>query len=283
MKMKRKYNYTYLITNKINGKQYVGDHSTNNLNDSYLGSGKLLNKAKEKYGRKNFEKEILEYFDTKEEAFNAQEKYIKKYKTLVEDGGYNISPTGGYAPGHIFSKESIEKRIKKRRPHSAESKDKIRQSLLGKKHTDERRKNLSNAHKGKDFSKNFGPPRYGKDNPSYVQLSKEQITKIIRLHIEEYKTAKQIGHIMNINPAKVLKTLREENVYLTFKELGVKKFNDSKELIIKFHIEDNLNSIQISKVTGLNAQKIINYLKEQNIYRRIDKYKKEYNFNVKTG
>jgi len=30
--------YTYITTNLINGKQYVGDHSTDNLNDEYLGS-----------------------------------------------------------------------------------------------------------------------------------------------------------------------------------------------------------------------------------------------------
>lgn len=33
----KKYNYIYKITNHINGKIYIGKHSTDNLNDEYMG------------------------------------------------------------------------------------------------------------------------------------------------------------------------------------------------------------------------------------------------------
>ena len=31
--MERKFNYVYLTTNLVNGKQYIGDHSTDKIND----------------------------------------------------------------------------------------------------------------------------------------------------------------------------------------------------------------------------------------------------------
>ena len=86
--------FVYVTTNLINGKHYIGEHVTKNLNDNYLGSGVYLGKAFKKYGIENFKREILEYCDSKEAAFKLQEKYIIEYNTL-RPNGYNISPTGG--------------------------------------------------------------------------------------------------------------------------------------------------------------------------------------------
>ena len=104
----KKYNVVYLTINLLNNKKYVGDHSTNNLEDGYLGSGTILSYAFKKYGKNNFKCKILEQFDTKEMAFNAQEKYIKEYNTLVPNG-YNISPKGGHGVSGCFSKETLKK------------------------------------------------------------------------------------------------------------------------------------------------------------------------------
>jgi len=101
-------NFNYIITNNINSKQYIGAHSTNNINDSYMGSGLLIGRAKKKYGEENFDREILCYTKTIEEAFKNEILLIKKYNTLVPNG-YNIHPGGGPNNGGPHSKESNQK------------------------------------------------------------------------------------------------------------------------------------------------------------------------------
>ena len=44
----------YRITNKINNKIYIGFHKTKNKDDGYMGSGKYLNRAYEKYAPRHW-------------------------------------------------------------------------------------------------------------------------------------------------------------------------------------------------------------------------------------
>ena len=179
----KKYNYAYITTNLANGKQYVGDHSTNNLDDTYLGSGKIIKDAVKKYGKKNFKREILEQFSTKEAAFNAQEKYINEYNTLVPNG-YNISPTGG---------------LNIRGCHSEKTKRKIANSNKGKKRSKEQKRNASIFHTGKIIS----------------EITKEKISKsrIGNTHSKETKEkisySKKEFFKNNISPLKNTKRSEE--------------------------------------------------------------------------
>lgn len=89
----KKYHYFYKITNLINGKYYYGIHSTNNLNDGYMGSGAYLHKAYKKYGIENFYKEILKYFDNRNELVKYEEEIVNEM-VVKDNQSYNISIGG---------------------------------------------------------------------------------------------------------------------------------------------------------------------------------------------
>lgn len=95
LRKKKKYFYLYKITNNINQKFYYGIHCTNNLNDNYMGSGKLLHKAYEKYGINNFTKEIIKFCSSLEEVSDL-EKQIVNENLINNPLCYNIIKGGYY-------------------------------------------------------------------------------------------------------------------------------------------------------------------------------------------
>jgi hypothetical protein len=90
----------YKITNKIDRKIYIGKHQTKDLNDGYMGSGKLLKYAIEKHGLCNFEKDILFVFDNEEEM-NAKEAKLVSEEFVNKDTNYNLCPGGKGGWGYI--------------------------------------------------------------------------------------------------------------------------------------------------------------------------------------
>jgi hypothetical protein len=82
----------YKIINKINGNWYIG--KTNGKDPNYIGSGKLLKQAKQKYGIENFEKIILETVED-EQILNEREQYWIAQTNAVDDPqSYNLAQGG---------------------------------------------------------------------------------------------------------------------------------------------------------------------------------------------
>jgi len=210
-----KYNFVYLTINKINGKCYVGSHTTNNddLNiNKYYGSGIYFLNSFKKNDKKNYHRIILKMCNNIYEARNLEEKYIKLFDTL-NPNGYNISPTGGMGKNQfgLHSEETKKKLSKKRMgvepwnkgkkglyKHSKETLEKLKQLNIGKnnsnygnrgeknpmfgvKKTEEHRIKIS---KGKIGDKNPNAGRYKiktPDNKTFIYLS---ATKFINDHPE---------------------------------------------------------------------------------------------------
>lgn len=92
--------YVYRITNLENGKFYIGVHSTDDLEDGYMGSGERIRGAIKKHGIDNFTKDILKFFDNRESALSYEAELVTN--TLLADPRcYNIAlGNGNFAEGN---------------------------------------------------------------------------------------------------------------------------------------------------------------------------------------
>jgi group I intron endonuclease len=147
--------YIYRITNKVNGKTYIGQHKYKKLNDYYMGSGIHLKAAQKKYGIENFKKEILEFDIPNVELANDWEQMYILFERAKSKAEYNIA-NGGNGKGTVSeeTKRKLSKinKGKKRSPLSDETKLKISESERGKRVSEETKRKSSESHKGKRLS-----------------------------------------------------------------------------------------------------------------------------------
>lgn len=122
----------YVHTNRANGKRYVG-LTKQNCQDRWKHDGmgyqtqKKFFRAILKYGWDNFDHEIIASNLTAEQASDLEQELIKKYNSI--ENGYNISPGGSTTN------------------HSAATLEKMRQSMIGKKHSENTKKLIRESKK----------------------------------------------------------------------------------------------------------------------------------------
>ena len=171
MSKQKKYHYIYKTTCKITGKFYVGMHSTDNLEDGYLGSGKILGYSRHKYGDENHVREILEYLPDRK-TLACREKEIVNEQLLSQPLNINLK-YGGEGGTHGKEKE-IWQRPERKKQHtemlkrnwsdpiyrakqsaassrtmsSKHTEGKIKyDTFIGKKHSEEAKKKMSETRK----------------------------------------------------------------------------------------------------------------------------------------
>jgi len=167
----------YKVTNLLNGMYYYGQHTTSNPLDDYMGSGLLLENAKNKYGVDNFLKTILFDFDNREDMNRKEIELLPTsslyhnnpmcYNLAAGGNGGNLGPevskkiseaisgekNGMY--GKKLSPESLQKISEKLKGHpnynhggwsqTEDTKRRISESHIGMGHTEESKQKLREA------------------------------------------------------------------------------------------------------------------------------------------
>ena len=167
------YHYIYKTICLITKRYYIGMHSTNDLEDGYLGSGKRLRNSIRKYSKENHIKEILEYLPNRKLLIEREFEIVNN--ELIQDElcmNLMCGGTGGYISKENQIKRSIagnKKHLEKLKNDEKYKKDfcnKVKNGILkyllthknsmcGKKHSIESKTKMSNSHIGQKNSQ-FG-------------------------------------------------------------------------------------------------------------------------------
>lgn len=144
------YHLIYKITNTINGKIYIGKHSTKNPCDDYMGSGKAVQAAIKKYGIDNFTKEIIYYCSSEKEAYQKEAEIVNE-SFVNSKNTYNLISGGiGWSSSDVRGEKNCMYGVHRFGEHNP---------FFNKKHTAETRIKMSKNHA--DF-KGANHPQYGK-------------------------------------------------------------------------------------------------------------------------
>ena len=196
-------NYFYKITNLVNGKFYYGSGSRK----IYLGSGFILKRAKVKYGEENFKIEKLKFFETRKEAYEFEDKFLKLYNIASLKESYNIinNAHGGNYWKYMSDEQKDIIKLKISKLHK------------GRKHSDKTRERMSKTNLGENN------PMYGtkasketREKMSKANLgSKNSQARKIKCIGDIYETLTEALKYLKISKPTLIKRLRSDT-YLDY-------------------------------------------------------------------
>jgi hypothetical protein len=131
MRKEKKYNYIYKTTNLLNEEYYYGMHSTNNLEDGYIGSGTRLKRCIKKYGIENFKVDLLYFFSDRESLIQKEIEIVNE--DILKDSKCLNLMKGG--KGGFVSEESQRNRsiaATKKRQYKMENDEEFRKNMSEK-------------------------------------------------------------------------------------------------------------------------------------------------------
>lgn len=177
----------YKATNIITGKAYIGyalnfgKRKDEHIRKALIGNGQYFHNAIKKYGEDNFDWIILKENATLEDEVS----FITEYGTYWKTGrGYNLTMGGEGKLGYVTPEETKKKIAKSNtgRKPSLKQLETLRKNALKMKeigHTEETKRKISEAHKGRAFTEEH------KRNISLNHASKKETGSYYQS--EEYK------------------------------------------------------------------------------------------------
>lgn len=144
VRVEKKHNIFYRTTNQINWKYYFGIHSTNNLNDGYLGTGRLIKEAIKKYGKENFHLTIIADYPTRKEASEHEALAVTMIQA-EDENCYNLKTGGDNENTHSKETRKRLSEVNSGKKLSKETKEKMSIFQKGRIKSEDHRKKISDG------------------------------------------------------------------------------------------------------------------------------------------
>ncbi len=182
--MRKIFGYIYILTNKINGKQYVGQTTRlldRRFKEHMRESQKqciALHNAVKKHGKSNFSVRILQNAYSRIELDNLEKTVIMKLGTLSPNG-YNITEGGKGTSGYKHSDEARHNMSIVRKTGLANGT--IPNVWLGRKHTEETKCKLRRPKTEEEKCK-MRLAKKGKPSNNGLQTSTEGMKRARKVH-----------------------------------------------------------------------------------------------------